>query len=368
MSQTAHNKTYNDAHKETHDTDPLRELAAHKRARRLRSAASVVFFLLITAFCYCVMLGQGSLQLSPLEVVEVLFGGGTRQAISVVWDLRLPLAIATVIVGAVLGMAGSWTQTMARNPLASPDFLGVSGGAAVLVVAGTVLTRPVWSEAIPTYWWRALLALVGATIIVIVLLMLGGLGSSQQVIIVGLALSFLTQALVYFLMQKAQLARAAEAQTWMAGSTGFVRTEALLPMVLGLLPFVLLGLTVARQIPLLAHDDATIATLGVEVQRVRTTILISATGLVAVVVSFVGPIGFIALVAPQVAKLVAKSPVPPAIGASAAGAAILTGCSVIAGWLPFTAPVGLVTAVIGGPALVWLVWSYSRAQGAGRGQ
>lgn len=343
------------------------EIEAQKRKRTVRAIGAVALFLAITAVCYCVMLGQGAVKLSPMEVIEVLMGGGDRRAINVVWDLRLPVAIATVIVGAVLGLAGSWTQTMARNPLASPDFLGVTGGAAVLVVAGTVLTRPEWSQGIPTYWWRVLLALIGAAVIVVTLLLLGGFGASQQVIVIGLALSFLTQALVFFLMQKAQLAQAAEAATWMAGSTGFVRTEALLPMILGLLPFLILGLMVSRDVPLLAHEDATISTLGINVSRVRTMVLIAATGLVAVVVSFVGPIGFIALVAPQVAKLVSKSPVPPAAGAAAAGAAILTACSVIAGWLPFTAPVGLVTAVIGGPALVWLVWSTARKQGAVKG-
>ena len=151
--------------------NPLTVLESHKRQRKIRLLLSVALFLGITAVGYCVLLGQGAYELSPLQVVEVLSGGGTRQAINVVWDLRLPVAIATVTIGAVLGMAGAWTQTMARNPLASPDFLGVSGGAAVLVVAGTVLARPEWSEVIPTYWWRALLALVGAGIIVVVLLM-----------------------------------------------------------------------------------------------------------------------------------------------------------------------------------------------------
>ncbi|WP_336619927.1 iron chelate uptake ABC transporter family permease subunit, partial [Alloscardovia omnicolens] len=93
-----------------------------------------------------------------------------------VWDLRLPVAIATVLVGAALGLAGAWTQTMARNPLASPDILGVSGGAAVLVVAGTVVTRPAWSEGVPTFWWRAALALLGALVIVGLLVLLGGFG------------------------------------------------------------------------------------------------------------------------------------------------------------------------------------------------
>ncbi|MBC2682245.1 FecCD family ABC transporter permease [Corynebacterium anserum] len=326
----------------------------------MRVALSTLGFIVLTGVCYCILLGQGAVKLNPVEVLDVLTGGGTHQAVNVVWDLRLPMAIATVFVGAALGLAGSWTQTMARNPLASPDILGVSGGAAVLVVAGTVLSRPAWSEEIPTFWWRAGLALIGALLIVMLLMLLGGFGTSQRVVIVGLALSFLTQSLVQYLMLKAELTRAADAQTWLAGSTGFVRSEALMPMAVGLAPFVLLGFLVTRDLPLLAHDDATASTLGVPVPKVRTVLLIAATGVVAVVVSLVGPIGFVALLAPQVAKLVADTPTPHPVCSAAAGAALMTTCAVVAGTLPFTAPVGLVTAIIGGPALVWLVWVAAR--------
>ena len=331
-----------------------------KRSRKRRILAATSGFALIAAFCYCLILGQGAVKLSPVEVIEVLTGGGTQQAINVVWDLRLPVAIATVLVGAALGLAGAWTQTMARNPLASPDILGVSGGAAVLVVAGTVVTRPAWSEELPTFWWRAALALIGALVIVGLLVLLGGFGTSQRVVVIGLALSFLTQSLVQYLLLRADLTRATDAQTWLAGSTGFVRTEALLPMAFGLLPFVVLGLCVTRDVPLLSHDDATASTLGVNVTRVRAILLIAATGIVAVVVSFVGPIGFVALLAPQLAKLVAATPTPHPLCSTFAGAALLAACAVVAGALPFTSPVGLVTAIIGGPALVLLVWLAAR--------
>lgn len=147
-----------------------------------------------------------------------------------------------MLIGAALGMAGAWTQTMARNPLASPDILGVSGGAAVCVVAGTVLTQPAFAAYIPGFWWRALLALVGAVIIVVLLFLLGGVGTGNRVVLVGLALSLLSQSLVHYMVVKSDLTRAAEAQMWLAGSTGFIRSEALPLLLLALLPFVALGL------------------------------------------------------------------------------------------------------------------------------
>ena len=124
-------------------------LQAQQRRRHARVLASTLAFILIALIAYLVLLGQGSVELSPRQVIDVLTGGGSESHIRVVWDLRLPVAIATVIVGTALGLAGSWTQTMARNPLASPDILGVTGGASVLVVLGTVHSRPSFAEGIP---------------------------------------------------------------------------------------------------------------------------------------------------------------------------------------------------------------------------
>lgn len=343
--------------------DPMAaaDRAAASAYRRTRRAVLVTVILsVLAATAYFLLLGYGPVPLSPLEVFDVLTGGGDQRAVAVVWDLRLPEAVASVIIGAALGMAGAWTQTMARNPLASPDILGVSGGAAVCVVAGTVLAQPAFAAYIPGFWWRALLALVGAVIVVVLLFLLGGVGTGNRVVLVGLALSLLSQSLVHYLVVKADLTRAAEAQMWLAGSTGFIRPEALPPLLLALLPFVALGLWCQRDLRLLAHDDATSLSLGVHVTRIRMLLLIAATGVVAVVVSVAGPIGFIALVAPQIARLAARAPTPQAIPSAAAGAAMLTLCNVLAGLLPFTAPVGLVAAILGGPILVWLVWKESQ--------
>ena len=140
-------------------------LQAQQRRRHVRVLASTLVFGLIALAAYLVLLGQGPLELSPRQVLDVLTGGGSESHIRVVWDLRLPVAIATVIVGAALGVAGSWTQTMARNPLASPDILGVTGGASVLVVLGTVHSRPGFADGIPDFWWRACLAMIGLSLI-----------------------------------------------------------------------------------------------------------------------------------------------------------------------------------------------------------
>lgn len=334
---------------------PSTSRAHTARRKRLRLAIVFVTLAAITAVGYLLLLATGPVPLSAGQVVAALTGGGDTGTTSLVWDLRLPVAVTTVAIGAALGLAGSWTQTLSRNPIASPDILGVTGGAAVAVVAGTVIARPEFSTELSTFWWRAVLALVGAAVIVVLLLTLGGLGSSRRVVVIGVALGLLCHGLVGYLLLRADLSRAAEAQTWLAGSTGLVRSGALLPMAIGLVVFVLLGASVCRDLPLLAHDDATASALGARVTWTRTLLLVAATGLVAVTVAVAGPIEYVALVAPQVVRLLAGRPVPPPVTSAMGGAAVMTVCALAADAMPFTAPVGLVTAVLGGPVLVALV-------------
>ncbi|WP_200171553.1 FecCD family ABC transporter permease [Tomitella cavernea] len=333
------------------------------RARRLRLIAVFLGLGVVTAVGYIMLLATGPVQLTPSQVLDALTGGDTDRTISIVWDLRLPVAIATVAVGAALGLAGAWTQTMSRNPIASPDVLGITGGASVAVVAGTVVARPAFSEDISTFWWRAAMALVGAAVIVGLLLLFGGFGSSRRVVVIGFALSLLCSSLVSYLLLRADLTRATEAQTWLAGSTGLVRAGALVPLSVGLLVFTALGAAVSRDLPLLAHDDATAAALGVRVPRVRMVLLVASTGLAAVTVAVVGPIGFVALVAPQLVRLLTGRPTPPPATSAVGGAAVITVCALAAEALPFTAPVGLITAVVGGPVLIALVLGSARRGG-----
>ncbi len=335
-------------------------MTKHK-ARARQAAVATAGFSAVAALAYLVLLGSGPVQLSPWEVLNVLTGGGDARQVSVVWDLRLPEAVACVVIGASLGMAGAWSQTMARNPLASPDILGVSGGASVLVVAGTVLVQPAIAATIPGFWYRALLSVAGALVIIGLLFVFGRGGGGNRFVLVGLALSLLCQSLVHYMVAKADLTHAAEAQMWLAGSTGFITGSAVPPLIVALLPFIAVGLWCQRDLRLLEHDDTTAIGLGANLRVLRALLLIAVTGIVAVVVAVAGPIGFVSLVAPQIARLAARTSSLGPIPSAAAGAAMLTTCSVVAELMPFTAPVGLISALIGGPILVWLVWREAKS-------
>ena len=93
---------------------------AVQRRRRVRTVAVGIAFAILACVTYLLILGHGATKLSPGEVLSTLFGGGTSQQILVVWDLRFPVAIATIVSGAVLGISGSWTQTVTRNPWRAP--------------------------------------------------------------------------------------------------------------------------------------------------------------------------------------------------------------------------------------------------------
>ncbi|SES25113.1 FecCD family ABC transporter permease [Corynebacterium cystitidis] len=330
----------------------------HKR-QRLRTAGALLLLIFITVVAYLALLGLGPVRFSPSEVIDVLTGGGTSSQINVIWELRLPVSIATVIVGAALGIAGAWSQTMSRNPLASPDVLGVTGGASVAVVFGTVSSLPGFAQDIPTFWWRAGLAILGSLAIVLTLTLLGGVGTSQKIVLIGFSLSLMCQAIVSYLLLKAQILRAAEAQTWLAGSTGFIRMDAIIPLCTALVPFLIIGVWCARDLPVLAHDDVSATMLGVDIRFQRTLLLIATTGTAAVVVSVAGPIGFVALLAPHGARMLTGSALPSPCVAGAAGAALLSVCAVVAKLLPVAVPVGAITSVVGGIALVVLIGHHS---------
>ncbi|AKK03749.1 FecCD family ABC transporter permease [Corynebacterium epidermidicanis] len=310
---------------------------------------SSLLMLGLAAGGYLATLCVGAVFISPAHVVAVLNGGGPANVVNIIWELRLSVAIVTAVAGAALAIAGAWTQTIARNPLASPDLLGVSGGASLAVVAATALTD------VTNAWFRSGYALAGAVAMLALLLLLGRKEPIDRLIIIGVALALFAQGAVSYLLLRADILRATEAQVWLAGSTAFARWEVVLPLLIGLLVFVLLGLSPHRDLRIVAHDDVTAIALGVRVQRTRLLLILAATGIVAVVVSIVGPITFVALVAPQLARLIGHTPTPPVLLSALTGAALLLWCATIAAALPVTAPVGLLTSALGGVMLVNLM-------------
>lgn len=291
------------------------------------------------------------------DVLATLVGAGDRATEFIVLGLRLPETLTGVLVGAALALSGAITQTVCRNPLASPDITGItqgaSAGALVAIVLGVPTAGLSGSLLLPA---AALVGGLGAGLVVVALAWNHGL-ESQRLVLVGVGVSFALMAVVSYLLAVARIEQASQAKVWITGSLQGRGWEHVVPAGGALLLLVPQALLLARGLGSLSLGDETARGLGVRVDRTRTTMLVVAAALAAVATACAGPIAFVALVAPQVALRLTRCARPPLVASMVLGA-LLTVCSdllarTVLGRIG--TPVGVVTAVLGGPFLLYLL-------------
>ncbi|NUP65330.1 MAG: iron chelate uptake ABC transporter family permease subunit [Nonomuraea sp.] len=318
----------------------------------------VTLLLAAAAFLvFCLSIGVGDFPIGLPQVVTTLLGQGERVDEFVIMDLRMPRALAGLVVGVALGVSGAITQSVARNPLASPDILGITGGASAVAVflvtvsggAAAAITGSVGLSA------AALAGGLGTGLLVYVLAWRRGI-DGLRLILIGISVSAVAEAITAWLLVTADIRDVARAQAWLVGSLAgrtWGEVGVALWAALALLAVVA---CVAFQLRPLHFGDDVAAGLGVRYSLVRAVLLLCAVLLAGVAVSAAGPVPFVALVAPQVAMRLARCPTPPLVASGLAGALLLIGADLIARTaLPITLPVGVVTAAIGGPFLVYLL-------------
>lgn len=327
----------------------LHEVRSRVRRRRLVVGSVVALLLVLVA---AASLSVGDYALAPGDLWRTLWGGGTRVETYVVFDIRAPRVAMALAVGASLGVAGALLQSLLSNPLASPDLLGISGGAGAAAVFG-LLVLGVGGP------WIALLAFGGGLVVAAFLLLAGhrrGDGD-YRLIIAGIGVSFLCLALTSYLLVKAQVELAQSALIWLTGSLASTPWwNVLLVAIVGVaaVPAII---ACARWLPLTQLGAGTAVSLGVRPGAVRVTAVVVAVLLTATSTAFVGPISFIALCAPAIARpLLGHGAL--GIGASAAiGAALLASADLVAQYaIPgVSLPVGVVTGALGAVFLLWLL-------------
>ncbi|MGI5415435.1 FecCD family ABC transporter permease [Actinomadura luteofluorescens] len=320
--------------------------------------ALVTVLLAAAAFLtLCLSIGAGDFPIALPRVLATLLGRGERFDTFVIMDLRLPRALAGLAAGVALGVSGAITQSLARNPLASPDVLGITQGAgavavALLTVSGGATAAVTGSVGLPA---AALTGGLGTGLLVYALAWRRGIDGFRLVLI-GVSVSAAMQAVTTWLLVTADITDVARAQVWLVGSldgrspgqawTALGCTLVLLAVVAG----------AAFQFGPLHFGDEVAAGLGVRYPVVRAVMLLCAVLLAGVAVSVAGPVPFVALVAPQVAMRLARCPTPPLAASGLVGASLLTGADLVARTaLPVALPVGVVTAAVGGPFLVYLL-------------
>ncbi|NUT30006.1 MAG: iron ABC transporter permease, partial [Streptomyces sp.] len=318
--------------------------------RRSAAVALVLLLVLVTVMLTAACVGQT--YISPPELWRTLRTGSGPHDL-VVNELRVPRIALGALVGAALGLAGALVQTVTRNPLASPDVIGVGHGAAaatVLALATGVVSSP---GAVPVV---SVLGGLGAAGLVYVLAWRRGMQPSRFVL-TGVGIGVALSAVVQLYLTDSELEAAEQVKLWLTGSLngrGWAQAGPLAAVLLLCLP----GLVWAsRALRPLGLDPDTAAGLGVRVDRARLGLTVLGVVLAATATGAAGPIGFVALTAPQLARRLTRTPQLPLLNAALTGATVLTAADLAARILlpPLEIPVGALTALVGGPYLLWLL-------------
>ena len=322
-------------------------------------AVTVVVLLLAAALAASVVLiGTGDFPIPAGDVVRTLLGDGNPGQEFIVNELRLPRVLVGLLVGASLGLGGALFQAISRNPLGSPDILGLGQGA----TAGALVVIVLFSGSASEVTMGALAGGLVTGLCIYVFAWKRGV-HGYRLVLVGIGVSAIVTAVNGYLMTKADLVDASRALVWMTGSLSgrdWAQVWPLLALCAVLVPLVLAN---ARGLRMMEMGDDISNALGVRVERVRMLLMMAAVLLTAAATAAAGPVSFVALTAPQLARRLTRSPGPNLLPSLCMGAALL----VIADWASqriFGAdqlPVGVVTGVVGGVYLLWLLVTERRA-------
>ncbi|MDX3353695.1 iron chelate uptake ABC transporter family permease subunit [Streptomyces sp. ME01-24h] len=325
---------------------------------RPRALAAGTACALLAVVVSVLSLGSGDYPIGPADVVRTLTGGGTPAEDFIVNQLRLPRVVTALLVGAALALAGALFQSLVRNPLGSPDILGftqgaatgalivvVTGGSSLALAGGALIGGVLTGAAVCALAWR------------------GGLHSGRLVL-VGIGTAAILTGVNGYLLTRAKLMDAARAVLWLTGSLdgrGWGDAAPLLITLAVLGPVALCGCV--RPLNLLDLGDDTAVALGIRVEPLRLLLLGAAVLLASLAAAAAGPVSFVALTAPQLAKRLTRAPGPNLATSMLTGAALL----VTADWAAqhlisgHQLPVGVITGVLGGGYLVWLLSTERRA-------
>ncbi len=327
---------------------------------RLERRALVVGLLLaVTALALAVVLiGTGDFQIAPADVVQTLLGNGTPANDFIVNDLRLPRVLVALLVGASLGMSGAVFQSVSRNPLGSPDLLGFGYGSAVGALVVIIVFKGGATEV-------ALGALVGGLIAGLAVYLLAykrGI-NGYRLVLVGIGASAMLVAVIQYLLTKAQLVEATRAMVWLTGSLAGRDWGQVWPLLAACAVLFPLVLGQGRALRMMEMGDDAAHALGVRVERTRLLLMVAGILLTTAASAAAGPISFVALAAPQLARRLTRSPGAGLLTAALMGAVLL----MLSDWASQRAfgadqlPVGVVTGLVGGVYLLWLLVTERKA-------
>ena len=320
----------------------------------------VVLAVALTVFAWSLTVGDYPVPLS--DVLASLVGRGDGGTDFIVRTLRLPRGLVGLMVGASFGLSGAIFQRIARNPLASPDIIGINAGAAACAVLVIVIMHGTSDQVT----LGALGGAIGTAVAVYLLAYRRGV-TGYRLVLVGIGATAMLTSVTSYLMTRAQIYDAQRAMVWLTGSLNGRSWDHVRPLVTALLVLVPVTLALARHLRVLDLGDDAARGLGTRVEGVRSGMLLAAVALAAIAVASAGPIGFVALVAPQIARRLVGGSSAALLPSAAVGALLLVASDLIARRVlaPTELPVGIVTAVLGAPYLLLLLARANRIGSAG---
>ncbi|AJY51936.1 MULTISPECIES: iron ABC transporter permease [Halomonadaceae] len=342
---------------------PLNAISHFRHIRRANTQhrvriMAVLFACLLAGVLLTLMLGQSFTPLTT--VLRILGGAEVPGAGFTVRELRLPRAVVSVLVGACFGLGGIAFQTMLRNPLASPDIIGISTGAST----GAVFAIVVLSLSGPAVSMVAIAAGLGVALLIYTLSWRQGV-TGGRLILIGIGLAAMLQSITAYLLMRAPSWTLQEALRWLTGSVNGVQLDQALPLLIALLLFGGLLLSRHRDLETLRMGDDLAAGLGVRLAVTRVIVVITAVALVAFATAVSGPVAFVAFLSgPIAARLMGRN------GSLLMPAALVGALLVLLGdyagqfLLPARYPVGIVTGVLGAPYLLYLILRDNKTRGS----
>ncbi|MBY8879636.1 FecCD family ABC transporter permease [Actinacidiphila acidipaludis] len=317
--------------------------------RRAVAVAGLLTVLLAAAVVLYLCVGDSFV--SPVQVIDVLLGRPSPDEL-VVGTLRLPRLVVGLLAGAAFGVAGALVQTVARNPLASPDVIGVTHGAG----AATVAAMSFGLVGHTTLPYVSVAGGLGAGLLVYAFAWRRGLHASRFVL-VGIGVSIALGSLTQLFLTKGDYLVAQQAKVWLTGSLNSRGYDQAAPLALVLLVAVPAVLWAAWAQRGASFDDDTAVALGIRLDRMRLGLTLIGVVLASVATGATGPVDFVALLAPQIARRLTRTAQIPLLSSALTGALVVVVADLLARRLfsPVELPVGVLTAAVGAPYLMWLI-------------
>lgn len=334
-------------------------VAAGFRQRKVRFIVATMILAILTLILCGIMLYLGNSIYSADVIIRVLLGEDIKGASFAIGTLRLPRMLLGLLAGMAFGMAGNTFQTMLRNPLASPDIIGVSTGSSVAAVFCILVLN------ISGTYVSVLAVVAGLSIaLLIYILSRGGKFSGGRLILIGIGVQAMLSAFISFLLLRANQYDVPAALRWLSGSLNGTQMKDVPGLLLIVLIFGCILMLLSRHLKILELGEDYAATLGLRTDRTRLLLIISAVVLAATATAITGPIAFVAFLAGPISNRLTGAGNSSVISAGLTGASMVLLADIIGQYAFYTRfPVGIITGILGAPYLLFLLIRMNRTGG-----